>query len=154
MASVTLRRCGSRCTTVIDEIDRLEKINLKTINKNAPHIYGQLKSDAEDDYDDPAAYLEEHEGGATSYVAELYIYCRKQIEEASKRPYILALAEEVRAKRLVLPPETLAVFSRYQTTLDNQIYKALKALRESQTWRLKTLEASPSIEEPKDTLAA
>lgn len=30
--------------------------------------------------------------------------------------------------------------ARYQTTLDNQLYKALRAFREAQEWRLKTLE--------------
>jgi DNA anti-recombination protein RmuC len=31
---------------------------------------------------------------------------------------------------------------RYQSTLDNELYKALRALREAQTWRLRTIEAS------------
>jgi hypothetical protein len=30
--------------------------------------------------------------------------------------------------------------ARYQTTLDNQLYKALRAYREAQEWRFKTLE--------------
>ena len=36
--------------------------------------------------------------------------------------------------------------SRYQTTLDNQLYKALRALREAQEWRLRTLEQSAGPE--------
>jgi hypothetical protein len=47
----------------------------------------------------------------------------------------------VRAKQLVLPLDALQLMSRYQSTLDNQLYKALRALREAQAWRLKTLEA-------------
>jgi len=67
---------------------------------------------------------------------------------------VLAIAEQVRARRLVLPDEALEVFSRYQTTLDNQLYKALRALREAQEWRLKTLEASPGSQaEPLETAA-
>ncbi len=30
--------------------------------------------------------------------------------------------------------------ARYQTTLDNQLFKLLKALREAQEWRMKTIE--------------
>ena len=67
---------------------------------------------------------------------------------------MLVLAEQVKAKRLVLPDEALEVFSRYQTTLDNQLYKALRALREAQEWRLKTLDAKAgSDSEPLDAAA-
>jgi len=33
------------------------------------------------------------------------------------------------------------VLTKYQTTLDNQLYKAIKALRDEQTWRLDNLDA-------------
>jgi hypothetical protein len=52
----------------------------------------------------------------------------------------------VRAQRLILTDDTLEVFSRYQTTLDNQLYKALKALREAQEWRLKTMDATGGLD--------
>ena len=32
------------------------------------------------------------------------------------------------------------LLNRYHTALDNQLYRALKALRETQQWRLSTLE--------------
>ena len=44
------------------------------------------------------------------------------------------------AKRLELPSDTLELLARYQTTLDNQLFKLLKALREAQEWRLKTID--------------
>jgi len=34
------------------------------------------------------------------------------------------------------------LFTRYQTTLDNQLYKALRAFRDAQEWRLKTLDVA------------
>ena len=46
----------------------------------------------------------------------------------------------------------LEVFSRYQTTLDNQLYKSLRALRDAQEWRLKTIEGS-SVPMPKSQAA-
>ena len=69
-------------------------------------------------------------------------WCHEQLKQAERHPQVLALAEQVKAKRLVLPDAVLEVFSRYQTALDNQLYKALRALREAQEWRLKTLDAA------------
>ncbi len=142
------------CRVVMDEIDRLEEIDLKSLEKLAPHVFGQLSSDAEEDDSKPEELLDDYTGGATVYIAELYSYCRKQLQKAEVRPRILALAQQVKQKRLVLPAKTLELFARYQTTLDNQIYKALKALREAQEWRLKTIEASAEPDSGTETKAA
>ena len=69
---------------------------------------------------------------------------RSRESTAKARPHILTLAEQVKAKRLVLPADALELLARYQTTLDNQLYKSLRALREAQEWLLKTLQ--PAIE--------
>ena len=125
------------------EIDSLEEFDIGSLERHAPLVFAQLKSDAEEDQEEPAAFAESHKDGLTGYIVELILWCRLQIKDAEARPHILALAEQVRAKRLILPADTLELLARYQTTLDNQLYKALKALRETQEWRLKTLEASP-----------
>ena len=49
--------------------------------------------------------------------------------------------EQLREQWLVLPWDQLETFTRYQTTLDNQLIKMLRAFREAQECRLKTLEA-------------
>ncbi len=41
-------------------------------------------------------------------------------------------------------PDNIDLMTRYQTALDNDLYKALRALREAQSWRLKTVEAVAS----------
>ena len=110
----------------------------------APTIFGQLQSDAEEDDETIEEQLSSQENGLTGYVGGLVEWCHEQLREAEKRPRIVALAEQVRARRLVLPADALEVFSRYQTTLDNQLYKALRALREAQEWRLKTIDAQSS----------
>ncbi len=91
-----------------------------------------------------SSFLANHENGLKGYATDLAGFCRKELSEAEKRPHILTLADQLRAKRLVLPSETLELFSRYQTTLDNQLYKALRAFREAQEWRLKTLDLAGS----------
>ena len=115
--------------------------NLRSLETAAPTVYDQLLTDA--DGDTPEKFLAGHSGGLTGYIAELTLWCRKELREAETRPKLLAVAEQVRARASVLPAGTLEILSRYQTTLDNQLYKALRALREAQEWRLKTIEPVP-----------
>ena len=132
------------CRTALEEIDALEGLDLENLEKAAPLVFEQLKSDADSDGDDVAKFIAEHKGGLVGFVNELTQWCREQLHEAEKRPQILAIAEQVRIKRLVLPEETLVLLSRYQTTLDNQLFKLLRGLRETQEWRLKTLDSLPA----------
>jgi hypothetical protein len=127
------------CKTAMAEIVALEEIDLRSLEASAPTVYDQLLTDA--DGDTAEKFLAGHTGGLTGYIAELTMWCRKELREAETRPKLLAIAEQVRARASVLPAGTLEVLSRYQTTLDNQLFKALRALREAQEWRFKTIEA-------------
>jgi hypothetical protein len=133
------------------EIDALEELDLAAIEKSAPLVFEQLTSDAAEDQEAPTAFMPNYEGGLTGYLVQLAQWCRDQIREAEARPHVLALADQIRAKRMVLPTDTLEVMSRYQTTLDNQLFRLLRALRDAQEWRLKTLESNSC---PKGIVAA
>lgn len=126
------------CQDVIAEIEAADEIDIRSLEQRAPLTYAQLQTDAEDE--DLAKFAAAHDGGLTGYMGELLLYCRKKLREAESRPHILALAAQVRSKRLILPTDALELLARYQTTLDNQLFKLLRALREAQEWRLKTLE--------------
>ena len=134
------------CEKVLEEIEALEELDFEIefnrLAKAVPLLFAQLKSDAEDDGEDIAAYLKDYDKGLRGYAMYIARWCREELRRAEKRPHVLALADQLRAKRLVLPPDTLALFTRYQTTLDNQLYKALRAFRETQEWRLKTLDVA------------
>jgi hypothetical protein len=54
---------------------------------------------------------------------------------------IFAVAELVRSHRAVLSGDALDTLVKYQVMLDNDIYKALKALREAQASRGKVIYA-------------
>ena len=125
---------------IIAEIEGLEQIDLRSLEQSAPGVFGQLSSDADKDEEEISKFVENYKGGLTGYIAQLLLWCQQQQRDAKARPQILAIAEQVRAKRLVLPSDTLQLLARYQTTLDNQLFKLLKALREAQEWRLKTIE--------------
>ena len=132
------------CEKVLEEIEALEEldfeIEFQTLPKAAPLFFAQIKSDTEDD--DIEAYLKDYDNGLPGYAMYIARWCREELRKAEKRPHVLALADQLRAKRLVLPPDTLALFTRYQTTLDNQLYKALRTFRETQEWRLETLDVA------------
>ena len=135
------------CRAVIKEIEVLEAVDLPTIEKQAPLVIEQLRSEISEDVEEPEAFLASHKGGLTGYLAELLLWCRGRLTEAEERPHVLELAKQVTATRLVLPAESLELMSRYQSTLDNQLYKALRALRDAQEWRLKTLEGAATASE-------
>ena len=128
------------CQAVIAEVAQLEPIDLASLPVKAPSIFEQLQSDAAEDGETVEGQLKGHSNGLTGYIGELLKWCHEQLAQAEQRPRVQELADKVRARRLVLPDEAIEIFSRYQTTLDNQLYKALRALREAQEWRLKTLE--------------
>jgi hypothetical protein len=68
------------------------------------------------------------------------LWCGGNLKESAERPHVLKLAYQVAEARLVLPAESLELMARYQSALDNQLYKALRALRDAQEWRLKSLD--------------
>ena len=126
--------------TVIAEIEALQEIDLRSIEKHAPLTFAQLHTDASEDEEETVAFVAGHKGGLTGYVGELLLWCQRQIKDAELRPTIRNVAEQLRTKRLVLPTDVLEVLTRYQTSLDNQLFKLLRNLRDAQEWRLKTLE--------------
>ncbi len=130
------------CRSVLAEIEALEEIDFRSIAERAPKVYEQLASDADDEA--PETFLAGYKGGLTTYIGELTLWCQKELREAEARPRLLSIAEHIRSRSAVLPVGTLEILARYQTTLDTQLYKALRALREAQEWRLRTMEAAPS----------
>lgn len=142
------------CRDVIAEIQTLEEIDLDKLESQAPLIHEHLCSAAEEDDTEPARFVKNHPGGLTGYVDEVLVWCSDELRKAEARPRVQALAAQVRAKHLVLPRDTLEVMARYQSMLDNQLYKALKALREAQEWRLKTLDAAPIARMPHEAALA
>ncbi|MGD9671483.1 MAG: hypothetical protein AB7U75_20940 [Hyphomicrobiaceae bacterium] len=123
------------CLAVMEEISLLTERSLKEVEKTAPLVWAQIQRDAEEEQVTPEDRLSRH-------LAELSSWCHREISRAKKRPQLLRLVEQLRERGLVLPLDQMEIMSRYQTTLDNQLYKALRAFREAQEWRFKTIESS------------
>jgi hypothetical protein len=71
-------------------------------------------------------------------------WCYTEVAKLEKKvlqqPTLAALSQKAKDK-LLIPWQKLDVLTKYQTTLDNQLYKAMKALRDEQAWRLNSLDA-------------
>jgi hypothetical protein len=68
------------------------------------------------------------------FYLKLTIWADKQLDEwHDKLPAIVS------RDRLCVPNESDKL-SRYQSSLDNELYKAMRALRQAQSWRLDVLE--------------
>ena len=132
------------CRAVIDESRALHQIDPETLEAQAPLIHAQLTEEAEEDNETIKEYLSDYENGLTGYIDRLMEWCREELTKAERRPELLAIAEQVRARGLVLSRHDMELLSRYQTTLDNQLYKALRAYRQTQEWRFKTLDGLPA----------
>jgi hypothetical protein len=131
-----------QCQTMISEYDASDSLTLRNLSKAAPFIYEQLTQDAEADNES----IKEHisETGLEQYIQDLMDWCYGHVNkletQEARQPTVLKLAEQAKDK-LSVPWQKLDVLSKYQTTLDNQLYKAIKALRDEQTWRLDNLDA-------------
>lgn len=125
------------CQAALEEYKIIHSFNpfeITTLKEKAPLIFQQLLSDAGNE-DEISEFLD----GYDSYFADIARECRAQIEQANQKPLILELAELIRNKKSILKNDLRETFSKYQVMLDNELYKAIKALREAQEWRFKTL---------------
>jgi hypothetical protein len=125
------------CQKVISEYEAAAILEQGELEEECPLIYQQLVQDAGCEKDIPS-YIDGHsEHGLLGYVQGLIKWCRRQIQDAGRYPEVQALTTLAKAK-LGIPWGSLELLSKYQASLDNQLYKAMKALREVQEWRLET----------------
>ena len=69
----------------------------------------------------------------------MYGHVHKLETQEARQPTVLKLAAQAKDK-LAVPWQKLNVLSKYQTTLDNQLFKAIKALRDEQNWRMSLMD--------------
>lgn len=153
------------CEAVRVEIDSLpDELTVANLAMKCPTIHQQLLTDAEGG--DPQRYLDTYERedyngrierGPTYYLADLSNWCSKELRKQKNRLLVASLLPWVRDYRLA--PVEHELLPRYQAALDGELYRAIRALREAQEWRLKTMplvgEAQAlADEEPANDVAA
>lgn len=131
------------CKKVLKEFADLIDDQLNDIAhiKTAPEIMGQLETEAkQDECATVQEYIETLSGDLDEWVREIADWCETEINKAAKhKTKQKALTEAlaiVQAKES--SPISNQLLIRYQVALDNELYKALEALRKQQEWRLKS----------------
>jgi hypothetical protein len=70
------------------------------------------------------------------YFDSLRDYCIKEIQKKHQHQMVSAVAELVKSKSVILKEKLRDSLCKYQVMLDNELYKAMKALRDAQEWRM------------------
>lgn len=128
---------------VVEEFEKIDhdKVNiLAEVKKYAPLIYQTLAEDAETDEESINDYINHFES-LREWIEDLISFYQSQIKIAEQRPLVLEIASSVQKKQSILQGKLRDSLAKYQVMLDNELYKAIKVLRETQSWRLETLEA-------------
>lgn len=116
--------------------------NLDEIRKFSPDVYEELIEMVRGNRESLDETLEglKQKGAEPTKVTELYL---DAVINTYRKTY-----DHMRIKQLVQLYRDSAqmrasvdVICRYQSTLDNELYKAMRALREAQTWRMSRIEA-------------
>lgn len=126
------------CESILNELDGLfeqTSLDLNKIKDIAPHVYQQLQSDAQDLALTPVKFLQDYEQ-PFDYFDELKEYCLKEIQKKHQHQMVSAVAELVKSKHVILKEKLRDSLCKYQVMLDNELYKAMKALRDAQEWRM------------------
>jgi hypothetical protein len=134
------------CRAVLQEYETIvtqNSLDIAQLKKSAPLTYQQLFSDAGMNQQSPEEYLQEFDPPSKFFI-ELAHYCREQIKQAEQRPMVLEVVEMVKNKGAILKDKLRDTLSKYQIMLDSELYKAIKALREAQDWRFKSLTVIPN----------
>jgi len=144
------------CRAVIEEYEELPeplgRYPWRDLEKHAPQIHAQITSDAADEGQSVEGSLAGYGEGLREYLEDLVGYARGQIRKSEQAPVVAAIAELIRAQRAIPRAAVRETLARYQTMLDNELYRALRALREAQEWRLQTIpgvvteDAAPALE--------
>ena len=121
----------------LDELSHQPSLDLNKIKDIAPHVYQQLQSDAQDLALTPVKFLQDYEQ-PFDYFDSLRDYCIKEIQKKHQHQMVSAVVELVKSKSVILKEKLRDSMCKYQVMLDNELYKAMKALRDAQEWRMQS----------------
>ena len=126
------------CEAILNELDSLfeqTSLDLNKIKDIAPNAYQQLLSDAQESALTPVKFLQDYKQ-PFDYFDSLRDYCIKEIQKKHQHQMVSAVAELVKCKSVILKEKLRDSLCKYQVMLDNELYKAMKALRDAQEWRM------------------
>ena len=129
-----------RYESILNELDGLfeqPSLDLIKIKNIAPNVYQQLQNDAQDLALTPVKFLQNFEQ-PFDYFNGIRAFCLKEIQKKHQHQMVSAVAELVKSKSVILKEKLRDSLCKYQVMLDNELYKAMKALRDAQEWRMQS----------------
>lgn len=121
-----------------EKLDLSESFDVAKIEAQLPTIFQELCIGAKLNAVTPEDYLQKYETSA-EFFKHVARYCHDEIQQFERKQLVLAVAQMVKDKRAILPEKSRDSLAKYQVMLDNELYKALKTLREKQEWRVNSL---------------
>ena len=126
-----------------------DDVSFETVQRIAPYSWEQLQEEAEDEQEDSVeSYLARHNTSLDAWLHELKQYAEKKLEKERQRPKNIELYKNAFAEQGILADKYRDALERYQASLDNQLYKAMKELRQLQEWRLSIIETVSIADAP------
>ncbi|BAK75883.1 hypothetical protein NH8B_1051 [Pseudogulbenkiania sp. NH8B] len=114
----------------------IKAISVDHLEKMTPIFYEELELDAED-HASISEFLASFKGGLCKWIENTYErHCRNFVDVKRRRD-IAKVAALVKSQHSA--PVNHELISKYQTTLNNELYRAIRALREAQEWRLQSI---------------
>ena len=131
----TSKTMGRLLAQLGDLSRRAEDISLAKVEEDFPLAYRELLWLADGTMAGFTQMLKTDGAGLMAYVAELIPTFREEFDRER-------IKELVNLHRETAPVRTAVdTIGRYQSALDNELYKALRALREAQNWRASRIDA-------------
>ncbi len=140
------------CKTVQEEWDALERAGLRKLTAEniqtlAPSSWQELLVEAQGEGMKPKEYLNSEGTSLTDWLYRRKQSAQRELAKAVTRAKAIELYQIANTGLSILPDQPRASYERYQTTLDNQFYRAIKELRQLQDRRLSMIETMPSAVE-------
>jgi hypothetical protein len=124
----------------LETLDLSKSFDVAEIEACFPSIFQELCIGAKLNAVTPEGYLQKYESSA-EFLKHVARYCHDEIQQFERKQLVLAVAQMVKDKRAILPEKSRDSLAKYQVMLDNELYKAIKALREMQAWRMNSLQS-------------
>lgn len=119
--------------------DVLINADLVRLKKEAALIYESLVDEAEQEEIELNVYINEYlkknDQGIYEWAYELTEWCTKELSRLNRKAMVLSVTEQLKTK--LTAPIGNELLVRYQASIDNELYKAIEALRKQQEWRSK-----------------
>lgn len=134
------------CSNLVAQFDTIHNevlinVDLVKLKTEGSLIYEALVNEADQEEIELNEYINDYlktdEQGIHEWACNLHTWCRKELIRFNRKAIVLKVSEQLRNK--LTAPINNELLARYQAGIDNELYKAIEALRKQQEWRSKAI---------------